>query len=1270
MTVGKMKKNNILRVNPTLAAMAVAACFSGAVLANPTNPTLVHGTANFSTAGNILNITNSPNAIINWGSFSIGVNELTRFIQQSGSSAVLNRVIGQDPSAIFGSLQSNGRVFLLNPNGIVFGASAQINVAGLVASTLNLSNDDFLNNRMKFTDGAGAGSVVNQGSITGGSVYLIGKAVTNDGLITSPNGDVILAAGNSVELVNPGTPNLRVEIVAPDNEAKNLGTVTADAGRIGIYAGLIQQSGTLRADSAVVEGGRIMLKASKNVHLAAASQTSASGVTGGRVDIQAVDTTIVEGDITATGSVGAGGTVQVLGNLVGLNGHASIDASGTTQGGTVLVGGDFQGKNPDVQNAFRTYVGQDVSIKADAITEGDGGKVIVWADDATRFYGHISARGGSNGGDGGFAEVSGKQFLDFQGAANLSATGGTVGTLLLDPASIEIATAGANTSDTTIDFGDPGTLSIITPATLNASSAAIVLQANDDITVTDAVSLANDGVSITLQAGGFITVQSSITTRGGAITLISGDPGSSTDPSEGAIFLNAGLDSTGGGALPAGADIRLTGLKTDLGTSTIDINAPINAGTAGNVILVAGINGFDVKQTISGTITGHGLYAEASNGDVLLDTAFNQVDHFAASASGIVKLKNARNLHLEDVDGNQGIVAAGVDGLGVGNVQLTLHNGSTVYYDLTADPGSTIVANGGGTTAIKINAASIGEVGGQIIEVDPGATGQVSLTAQVAGIYVEQVSGTMQTSRYTLSTPASQMIELVSSGGPLQVDSDLNFPTIDLALETKGTNNITFVGSHTVNAVNFTLEPDATNGSVIFTGSPAVWEINAPTTITGNRPMTLSGTATVNFNDSFSSGGAVTVGSGTALDFANGADLTTLNTAGTVSGGAFDVDSLTQTNGSISVASLTVNNSFSQTGTSAITGTSGDVKLNQASGNLVVKSASAHGKFKAVAASGDVVLTGASVSGANGPVELFASGNIDINGGSYVSSGSVSPSNIQMVATSGGVTIQNSSVNASYGGAIDITAATGITVSSSTQSTSVTSAGNVTLTSGGNVNVTGGSGASQWAMISGGLTTIDASGDVMVTGGAGAGSDAKIYGSSDVFMTVGGTVNLVTGSGTGSTAIIVVAGSPTSVHHPLRQPRQRRLFCQRRRRCYYRVRRDRLRFLLRAVLPFCRRSSNSSLIVTYGLTAPPPGGGSSGSSGESLEAPTQTLDCGAGRINRTARSREGQERVQGSRRRQEKRSAGLQITQAHRHHNPGCGRGFFLCRRFGPTVGV
>src|SRR3954468_7862035 len=144
-------------------ALAVASCFaSGAALANPTGPTVKNGTVIFQQSGNVLQITNSPNAIINWQGFSIGQNEVTRFVQQSQASAVLNRVVGANPTAILGALQSNGRVFLINPNGIVFGAGATIDVAGLIASTLNLTDGDFIAGRLRFGATPGAGNLVNE----------------------------------------------------------------------------------------------------------------------------------------------------------------------------------------------------------------------------------------------------------------------------------------------------------------------------------------------------------------------------------------------------------------------------------------------------------------------------------------------------------------------------------------------------------------------------------------------------------------------------------------------------------------------------------------------------------------------------------------------------------------------------------------------------------------------------------------------------------------------------------------------------------------------------------------------------------------------------------------------------------------------------------------------------------------------------------------------------------------------------------------------------
>ncbi|HZQ73387.1 MAG TPA: filamentous hemagglutinin N-terminal domain-containing protein, partial [Burkholderiales bacterium] len=177
-----MKKVRHAKLRQTLVAASVAACFSfpsEQAWSNPTGPSVASGSATFTTAGSTLVINNSANAIINWQGFSIGINEITRFLQSSAGSAVLNRVVGANgvipQSVIDGVLQSNGRVFLLNPMGVVIGQSARIDVAGLVASSLNLSDADFLAGKMRFTEVPGAGGIVNQGSITtssGGKVYL------------------------------------------------------------------------------------------------------------------------------------------------------------------------------------------------------------------------------------------------------------------------------------------------------------------------------------------------------------------------------------------------------------------------------------------------------------------------------------------------------------------------------------------------------------------------------------------------------------------------------------------------------------------------------------------------------------------------------------------------------------------------------------------------------------------------------------------------------------------------------------------------------------------------------------------------------------------------------------------------------------------------------------------------------------------------------------------------------------------------------------------
>ena len=196
-------------------------------------------------------------------------------------------------------------MFLINPNGIVFGAGAQIDTAGLVASSLNLSNQDFLAGRSRFTETPGAGKVINQGKINapGGPVYLIAPNVENSGIITAAGGEIILAAGKSVQLVDPQSPDVRIEITAPANQAVNVGSLIAERGHVGIYAGMIRNSGTIRANTAGLnEKGEVVLMAKKDITLDKTSVITANGPQGGKITIQSEGTATIAGTIEAKGS--------------------------------------------------------------------------------------------------------------------------------------------------------------------------------------------------------------------------------------------------------------------------------------------------------------------------------------------------------------------------------------------------------------------------------------------------------------------------------------------------------------------------------------------------------------------------------------------------------------------------------------------------------------------------------------------------------------------------------------------------------------------------------------------------------------------------------------------------------------------------------------------------------------------------------------------------------------------------------------------------------
>ena len=752
---------------PKLLALSVAACFglsSTQSLANPTGGSVSSGSASFAGSGNTLTVTNSASAIINWQSFSIGVNEITRFVQSSASSAVLNRVVGSNgvipQSVIDGVLSSNGRVFLINQSGILFGANARIDVAGLVASSLNLSDQDFLNGRMRFTETPGAGGVSNAGLIdttsggAGGRVFLVGPDVQNSGVIRSPQGEIVLAAGKSVELVYENSPFVTVRLIADAEQALNVGKLISDSGRIGMFGALVRQGGVVEANSAVIgANGEIRLVATKDLTLDAGSLTSANGPSGGNVLLQAQGgTNLISGTVEAKGSSGQGGTIQALGVRVGVIGAGVIDASGDTGGGTVLVGGDAHGANPNVQNAERTLIGSDGVIRADAKTTGDGGRVIVWADGDTRFYGSVSVQGGAQSGNGGFVETSGKLGLDIQGGRiDARAPNGQWGTWLLDPVDVTIINGLAGLAGTDPAVGIAANIGVdnfaaapvngglITSGTLELNFSSVgttKVQANRDVLFKSDLKLlyGTPGQVFEVRAVHNIDMAAdgtahTITTNGHSVTLSANDIGPySTVPQ-----LNTAPDAAYGfGSIIGGGNI----------------NASYGGVVGGNITL----SGYGVNVGILQTVGGLDTRTQALTGNVTITALSGGVQTGNITTHGIDGLDFDPAKALPTVGGNGGAISFSVayGSVTTGNIDASGGRGGNGGADATTIYAGQNGATGGSISILDVTTASIttgsvtsyGGAGGIGQNNNPTAQGTASGGAGGAGGLVSFGSAT------------------------------------------------------------------------------------------------------------------------------------------------------------------------------------------------------------------------------------------------------------------------------------------------------------------------------------------------------------------------------------------------------------------------------------------------------------------------------------------------------------------------------------------------
>lgn len=609
------------------------------VFANPSGALVTSGDGSVSQNGNTMTIVQRTDKLgIDWQSFSIGTGEKVQFIQPGSNSIALNRVIGSEPSAIFGSLSANGRIFLINPNGILFAPGAEVNVGSLVASTLTISDSDF--NAGKYTFGGSGGSVVNQGNIAANSGYvaLIGAQIKNEGIIIAKQGTVALGAGSRItlDMNGDGLLNLAVDQSAINASVANRSLIQADGGTVIMKASTkdsllptVVNSGVIRAQSVNNQNGIIRLEGGA---VSNSGTLDVSGKTAGQT----------------------GGTVKVLGSTVTLAAGTNIDASGYAGGGTVLVGGDFQGKGAE-QRADFTTVEAGVNISADALASGDGGKAVIWANGTTVFQGKISANGGRESGNGGQAEVSGKKKLRYQGTVDLRAVQGKNGMLLLDPTNWTVAGSG----------GDQ------TGAALSAALglADITLLADDSILIQDTIT-SSSGHSLTLNAGNSVVFDggSSLTTHGDINVISDG-------------YVQIGNSGMGATIDAGGGNIKLLGVSA--GSSMgIEISQPSKLITTGSgTIILAGTGALSGGVSISGLL-------QTGDGDISI-TGSSQA--YGNSHYGVVI--------------SQGVIKS------TGNGQITVTGaggpGANTNYGIFLDNGKIQAANGG----ITLMGSSLGSGG-------------------------------------------------------------------------------------------------------------------------------------------------------------------------------------------------------------------------------------------------------------------------------------------------------------------------------------------------------------------------------------------------------------------------------------------------------------------------------------------------------------------------------------------------------------------------------
>ncbi|WP_454016197.1 filamentous hemagglutinin N-terminal domain-containing protein [Azospirillum sp. Marseille-Q6669] len=948
----------------SVIGVALSTLFAGAAYANPLEGTVTAGAATIQSATpkSMEILQSTDKAIINWKSFSIDAGEKVTFQQPSASSVTLNRVTGNDPSKIMGSLSANGTVMLVNPNGVVIGAGAKVDVGGLVATTANISDANFMAGKYQFDQASTKPNamVVNEGDITvkdSGLAALVAPHVRNSGVIRAKLGKVALGGAETFTLDFHGDglisfdASSAVKTVAKDADGKPVAALVVNSGEIAAEGGSVTLSA--RAVKGVIDNV---------INTDGVIKATSVGSANGKIVLSGGDT----GKVTIAGTVDAsgrgegqtGGTVVATGAEIAVKKNARVDASGSKGGGEVAIGSKT-GRSGTWSDKVTVEAG--ATLSADAVKSGKGGSVTVLSQKSTKHAGKISARGGAEGGDGGFAEVSSHKDITLTGSVDLTAPKGAAGTFLLDPESLRIVSSAGGSqdgaaADGTIGVNDPNlgsgdAVNTVSKQVLEsiAGNANIVLEASGLITVETSLDLQTTaGHSFTLRSLttsgiAFTDASYEIRTNGGDIVLEANGMASN--------LTNIGKLTTRGGAvrLTATNNVQLANLidTTPVSGSVGAVSVSAQGGSL--TALDAGrIVGGPISLTAGGAIGASGAAVSTSSTQLSLVTGG---DLFVTNDRTLTDLSVTSTHRTVGADSqfflaSTGLIFTVTDSSGGTTLDTISQVGGLNSFAFRGDRNVQVgtVSAGTGSVALTSTAGNITGTGASLL-----TGGALTLTAKGSS----GSNGAIGTSSQALNTAGASLTATAGSGG---INLSNTGALALTNLTSGGFTTIAATGNLTVGAVasgSNTLTLTSSGGSILNDADASTTISSYSLVLNAAGSIGTSGTAltasSYNIDATSGAGGVFLTTSGSAV---LGSIVSTNGDVAITTGGTTTIGTITSANGTSSI-SVTANGTVSDiTATTVNAGANGNVTLTTANGSISGLSGTITGDNVTLAAGG------------------------------------------------------------------------------------------------------------------------------------------------------------------------------------------------------------------------------------------------------------------------------------------------------------------------------